>query len=226
MAKSRPRGAAVKEDVPNNLSNSSLIHEIRRQWYAERPDLNLQNFMMQIYLQRIGRIIEGRFEKWCQAHFSLRPQDMRLLFALRRGGSPFSKRPTDLFKALLVTSGAITKQVDRLVKKRLVRRLADPDYRGGFLVQLTDRGLEVADRATTLLATDSFIGSTMAAMSREDRDRSERFCLSLIKTLEGADHSQSVHPVRRIRAASKLQTNRKRRTARLRGVAAAASLRN
>jgi DNA-binding MarR family transcriptional regulator len=169
------------------LPANSLIHEITRQWHAERPDLDLQNFLMQIYLQRIGRIIESRFGKMCLRRFGIRAQDMRLLFALRRSGAPFAKRPTDLFRATLVTSGAITKQVDRLANKKLVRRLPDPDYGGGFLVQLTEKGLEVIDRASTIVATESFIGPAMAAMKPRERDAAERFCLRLIATLEAAD---------------------------------------
>jgi DNA-binding MarR family transcriptional regulator len=176
-----PEGVAV---TAKGLPTDSLIHEITRQWRVERPDLDLRNFLLQIYLQRIGRIIESRFGKMCVRRFGVRAQDMRLLFALRRGGAPFSKRPTDLFKATLVTSGAITKQVDRLVNKKLVRRLPDPDYRGGFLVQLTEKGLDVIDRASTIIATESFIGPAMAAMKPSERDAAEQFCLGLIATLE------------------------------------------
>jgi DNA-binding MarR family transcriptional regulator len=161
-----------------------LIYEISRQWRRERPDLDLQNFLLQIYLQRIGRIIEARFSNMCVRRFGMRAQDMRLLLALRRGGAPFAKRPTDLFRALLVTSGAITKQVDRLAKKKLVRRLPDPDYGGGFLVQLTDLGVEVVDRAATVIAQESFIGPAMAALKAAERSAAEQFCLALVAALE------------------------------------------
>jgi DNA-binding MarR family transcriptional regulator len=162
----------------------TLIQEISRQWRRARPDLDLQNFLLQIYLMRIGRVIEARFSKMCVRRFGMRAQDMRVLLALRRGGSPFAKRPTDLFRALLVTSGAITKQVDRLVKKKLVRRLPDPEYAGGFLVQLTNRGLEVVDRAATIIARESFIGPAMAVLARAERDAAEQFCLNLVAALE------------------------------------------
>lgn len=176
------------------LPTNGLIYEITRQWHTERPDLDLRNFLMQIYLQRIGRIIESRFGKMCLRRFGLRAQDMRLLFALRRSGAPFAKRPTDLFRATLVTSGAITKQVDRLADKRLVRRLPDPDYGGGFLVQLTEKGLAVIDDASTMVATESFIGPAMAAMKPRERDAAERFCLRLIATLEAADSESGGKP--------------------------------
>jgi len=163
---------------------SSFIHGITRQWQEARPDLDLHNFMLQIYLQRLGRIIEHAYIELSYRRFGIRATDMRVLFALRRGGPPFAKRPTDLFKALLVTSGAITKQVDRLVEKKLVRRLPDPDYGGGFLVQLTDRGLDTIDRATTVIANEFIIGPAMAKLKPREREAGERFCLSLIAALE------------------------------------------
>jgi DNA-binding MarR family transcriptional regulator len=190
----KSKGAAV---TAKRLPTNSLIYEIARQWRVERPDLDLQNFLMQIYLQRIGRIIESRFGKMCLRRFGVRAQDMRLLFALRRSGAPFAKRPTDLFRATLVTSGAITKQVDRLANKRLVRRLPDPDYGGGFLVQLTEKGLEIIDGASTMVATESFIGPAMAAMKPSERDAAERFCLRLIATLEAADSESGDNPASR-----------------------------
>ena len=83
----------------------------------------------------------------CVHRFGVRAQDMRLLFALRRGGAPFAKRPTDLFKATLVTSGAITKQVDRLAKKKLVRRLPIPTIAAVSGCSSTEKGLEASSTA-------------------------------------------------------------------------------
>ena len=180
--------------------SDSLIHELTAQWRRERPDLDLQNFLLQIYLQRIGRIIEARFARLCLRRFGMRAQDMRLLLALRRGGAPFARRPTDLFRALLVTSGAVTKQVDRLVRKKLVRRLPDPDYGGGFLIQLTNRGLEVVDRAVEVIAEESYIGPAMAELEPRQRDEAERLCLHLIAVLEAPQSRIAATRSQRVKA--------------------------
>ena len=111
--------------------------------------------LLAIYLQRLGMLIHADFERYCQAQFKMRASDLRVLLALRRGGPPYSKRPTDLFRALLVTSGAVTKQVDRLEKRRLVKRLPDQSYGGGFQVQLTDAGRKFVDKVVAALAAGS-----------------------------------------------------------------------
>ena len=164
----------------------TFIEEITRQWERERPDLDLSDFLMAIYLRRLGRLIESEYERMCQARFGMSAWDMRVLLALRRGGPPHAMRPTDLFEALLVTSGAVTKQVDRLQRRRLVKRLPDPDHGGGFRVQLTDRGLEMVDAAVELLARDSAIRPATSKFDKREREAATRFCLKLIAFLEPA----------------------------------------
>jgi DNA-binding MarR family transcriptional regulator len=164
----------------------SFIGEITRQWERERPDLDLGDFLLAIYLRRLGRLIENEYDRMCQARFAMSAWDMRVLLALRRGGPPHAMRPTDLFEALLVTSGAVTKQVDRLERRRLVKRLPDPDYGGGFRVQLTKRGLEMVDAAVELLAVDSAIKPATAQLDQREREEGTRFCLKLVALLEPA----------------------------------------
>ena len=95
----------------------SIIGEITRQWERERSDLDLRDFLLAIYLRRLGRLIEREYDRMWQARFAISAWDMRVLLALRRGGPSYAMRPTDLFAALLVTSGAVTKQADRLERR-------------------------------------------------------------------------------------------------------------
>ncbi len=112
---------------------------------------------------------------------------MGVLFALRRGGPPFVSRPTDLFRVLLVTSGAITKKVDRLVEVGCVERLPDPGHKGGFLVRLTKKGLRMVDGAARYLALNSALGPVLAEMKPEERKAGSDFVLKLLAALEKAD---------------------------------------
>src|SRR5260221_539304 len=127
----------------------------------------------------------------CQARFGMSARDMRVLLALRRGGPPYALRPTDLFESLLVTSGAVTKQVDRLQRRRLVKRLPDPEHGGGFRVQLTERGLEMVDAAVDLLARDSSIRPATSRVDKAEREAAARFCLKMISLLEPQSPAQA-----------------------------------
>jgi DNA-binding MarR family transcriptional regulator len=162
----------------------SHVEEITEQWQRERPDIDLDRFLLSIYLQRLGRIIYQDFERLCQSDYRMRSSDVRLLLALRRRGPPYAQRPTDLFRALLITSGAVTKQVDRLVARKFVVRLPDPDYRKGFLVKLTDKGLKFVDRVANQIADGTAIAPEMSALSRAELQSAGRFCLRALTLLE------------------------------------------
>jgi DNA-binding MarR family transcriptional regulator len=56
-----------------------------------------------------------------------------------------------LTEAALVTSGAITKRIDRLEEAGLVARSSDPADRRGTLVKLTTKGRGVVDKAIRLV---------------------------------------------------------------------------
>src|SRR5258706_1708099 len=143
--KTRRAKSARKAAGAGNLPGKSFIEPITVQWQRERGDLDLSNFLLAIYLMRLGTMIERDFDLLCQQRYRVSGSDMRVLFALRRGGPPYVKRPTDLFKALLVTSGAMTKKIDRLASLGMVERVQDPGHLGGVLICLTKKGVRGAD---------------------------------------------------------------------------------
>lgn len=148
----------------------SKLHarDIAASLQRERPDLDQAEYLYLLYAQRVGRIIDAVHDKHCRTEFGISSAEMRVLFALRRSGSSYALRPTELFRSLLVTSGAITKQVDRLIAAGYVDRQPGPEKSGGFLIHLTDKGFTVADQALTALA-DSSVVSHSALTSEERR---------------------------------------------------------
>lgn len=174
-----PRGR--KKVVSASISHTE---DLLQSWRRERPDLDLTEFLLGIVVMRIGRLLEQNFNRSCRTDFDISGPDMRVLFALRRAGPPFTRRPTDLFRALLVTSGAMTKQIDRLEEAGLVKRLPDPDYGGGFLIRLTKGGQAVADRATDDLAKESLLGKALAEFSQAERESIEAVLMRMLKTTE------------------------------------------
>jgi DNA-binding MarR family transcriptional regulator len=160
------------------------FQEISASWRRERPDIDLENLLLSIALTRLARLQDSRYEAMCVERFGITAAEMRLLFALRRSGRPYARRPTDLFRALIVTSGAITKQVNRLVAKNLVGRTNDPLHGGGFLVHLTAKGLKVANAASEDQAENSLIASGMATLTPKQREEGIVFIEHLLASLE------------------------------------------
>jgi DNA-binding MarR family transcriptional regulator len=85
---------------------------------------------------------------------------------------------------LLVTSGAVTKKVDRLAALDMVERLQDPGHQGGFLVRLTKKGVQVADQMVETLAKESVIAPAMQQFSKGEREQGSRFALCALSALE------------------------------------------
>ena len=65
------------------------------------------------------------------AEFGLGEGEFDVLATLRRAGAPYELTPGELAASTMVTSGAVTKRVDRLVERGLVtRRVGEHDARG------------------------------------------------------------------------------------------------
>jgi DNA-binding MarR family transcriptional regulator len=160
----------------------SHILDISESWKRERPDLDLTHFLLAVQVMRLGRVVDESYDAMCRKRYGISGADMRVLFALRRAGKPYTRRATDLFRALLVTSGAITKQVDRLSKLGFVQRIDELERRAG--IQLTTKGLRIANAATDVLATHSPIAPGLASMSKAEVAAGRQFVEKAILGLE------------------------------------------
>lgn len=162
----------------------STAQDIVADWVKERPDLTPSHYLLQIYMLRIARVLDRLDDRISRKHHGVSSSEMRVLFALRRIGPPFAQRPTDLFRALLVTSGAITKQVSRLESAGLVQRLPDERKLGGILVQLTDKGVETADKAIEFVANQSILSPRYSKLTEEQRTSLQKLCEKVLTDME------------------------------------------
>lgn len=133
---------------------------------------------------RLGTLVERAFDRLCQREWDISGSDMRVLLALRRGGPPYAKRPTDLYRALIVTSGAITKKIDRLASHGMVERTIDPGHAGGFIVHLTKKGIETVEQAVEKLANESSVAPAMSQFPEQERAAGQAFCLRTLALME------------------------------------------
>src|SRR4029079_9258464 len=120
-------------------------------WEETRPDLAVGALQVTARLSRIGPLLARRQEEVFD-RFSLSRGEVGALSALRISGPPYRLSPTRLAKGLMLSSAGITSRIDRLERRRLVRRLDDPDDRRGVIIELTDEGQRVVDEAVAALA--------------------------------------------------------------------------
>jgi DNA-binding MarR family transcriptional regulator len=115
------------------------------QWARERPDL--PSLPMAIF----GRISDAS-ERALRDHMNplfaaagLQPGEFDVLATLRRAGAPCMLSPTQLYQAMMISSGGMTARLDRLERAGLVERRPDPQDRRGKLIALTEAGKHVID---------------------------------------------------------------------------------
>jgi DNA-binding MarR family transcriptional regulator len=131
--------------------SDAIYDDIESAWLTERPDLDLAVACTLLRMERANHLHEARVQAISKT-IGLHTGELHVLLALRRSGKPYELRPTDLFRALLVTSGAMTKRVARLQDGGFILRVSANDDGRSELVRLTAKGLAVADRGITEIA--------------------------------------------------------------------------
>jgi DNA-binding MarR family transcriptional regulator len=117
------------------------------------------------------------------ARFGLNRTDWDILASLRRVGAPYRRSPTELYRALMRTSGGMTHLVDRLEREGLVERVADPDDRRGLLVGLTRKGRALVRRVgPSHLETERRLLATLTPQEQDDLARLLRKLLIGLET--------------------------------------------
>ena len=153
------------------------------QWQRERPDLDVSPMAVIGRLNEVSSLISRERLAPLFARFGLQAGEFDVLATLRRSGSPFALTPTALYEATMVTSGAMTNRLDRLEKAGLIRRMPHPQDRRGLLVQLTDEGLGLIDRAVEAHVENEH--AILAALNPKEREMLAGLLEKLIADLAG-----------------------------------------
>lgn len=122
------------------------VDKILLQWQGERPDLDVSPMGIIGRMMRLSKHLE-RSLQLTFSEFGLNIGEFDVLAALRRSGQPYQLSPTELFNTLMVSSGTMTHRIDRLEQAELVRRIPDVSDRRGILIELTDQGFNVIEKA-------------------------------------------------------------------------------
>lgn len=119
-------------------------------------------------LLRLARHVESAREDFLGT-FRLSVADFDVLATLRRRAQPDGVKPKDLMASVMITSGGMTKRLDRLEVAGLVERHPDPEDRRGVLIMLSPSGRDLIDEVLpTLLAAEA---ETVRKAMGSDRDR-------------------------------------------------------
>ncbi len=122
------------------------IDELRQQQRDNWPQMYAASRPVLLRLFRLEACLAREVHDLIQ-HLDLLPGEFDVLATLRRQPPPHRVTPTELCRALFLSSGGLTKMLRRLEDTGLVSRPANPEDRRSLLVQLTDRGRERVESA-------------------------------------------------------------------------------
>lgn len=137
------------------------------QWRRERPDLDPAP---QGVIGRLHRIADRLTEELVAVYAAhgLGEGEFDILATLRRQGAPYALTAGELAAQTMVTTGAITKRVDRCLARGWVTRSPSSSDARGRVIALTDTGRALIDTAfTEHLANEARLVALFDAGERE-----------------------------------------------------------
>lgn len=116
------------------------------QWRHERPDIDCSGKAVVGRIVRLQEVILRAFNSGLE-RYGLRYPAFSVLATLRAAGAPYQLSPSRLRETLLMTSGGTSNLLARLEARGWIRRKSDPIDGRGVIVELTEAGRDLADRA-------------------------------------------------------------------------------
>ena len=140
-------------------------------WAREIPELDVLTEGVVERIQILAKAFDRSMEETL-VESGLDHRAFHLLGKLRQYGAPYRRTPGQLAADLNLSSGAMTNRLDRMERAGLIRRLPDPSDRRGVLIEPTDLGHAMWDRATgTQARREAMIASVLDPAERAELHR-------------------------------------------------------
>jgi len=163
-------------------AETDLVGRVIERWGQERPEVDVSAIGV---IGRVHSIAEWLTEQrtMLYAEYALGPGEFDVMAALLRSGEPYEMSPSAIADWTVVSSGAVTKRVDRCIEQGWVtRRVGQADGRSR-VVALTDEGKQLIDVVWN--ASLNRVQELLGGLERHEADQ-------LAKLLEKWSHSLGV----------------------------------
>jgi DNA-binding MarR family transcriptional regulator len=130
-----------------------LVDGISAEWQAEMPDIATNELQLTRRAGRLSALLQDALGH-CLSRWELTQSEYGVLATLRSTGTPYELRPSDLKARVLMTAGGISNAANRLERRGLIERDADPDDKRGAWLRLTPKGADIAEQVTAAWAAD------------------------------------------------------------------------
>lgn len=163
------------------------VRYVLEQWRREVPELDRSPFGVVGRISRLAQLLQDAIDPVFEAH-GLTGGEFDVLAALRREGPPYQLTPSELGAALIVTSGGMTKRLNALEGRKLVRRRPHPRDGRSTVVSLTSDGKRLVEAILPEHSANErrLVGNLSATERAELARLLESFAVALGDTVKGA----------------------------------------
>ena len=153
------------------MVSNDPIQEMTEAWRQELPDLDVTPMATLAQVNRLALLVNRRVEE-ALSEVGRTLADFDVLSALRRQGSPYRLKPSELSRQVMLSASGMTHRVDLLEAAGLVERQLDPDNRRITPVALTDEGVEAAEALVRLVvAVEADVLNCLSSKQQSSLDR-------------------------------------------------------
>lgn len=160
----------------------SRVDLATEQWRREKPELDLLPMEVVARLGAAANLLSRDYLAPFFKEHGLHQGEFDVIATLRRAGPPYSLGPTQLFDALMISSGGMTNRLDRLEKAGLITRSPNPEDRRGMIVSLSEKGLALIDRLIPCHVENE--ANALGALPRKDQEALNELLKTLLSGLE------------------------------------------
>lgn len=160
-------------------SSSATVTKLIQDWAAVRPDLDTWPYRFFASATELERQLNLALEPTF-AELGIKGGDYEVLGHLRRAGAPYEHSPTELSQLLYLTTGAMTRRLDRLERSGHVRRLPHGSDRRSVVVQLTASGLTIVDKSVEMILP---VLASILAPVRQETENFERIVGQIVANI-------------------------------------------
>ena len=143
-----------------------------------RPGIHLGDTAGLLRVMRLA----AHLERELAASSAVKPGQFQVLAALRRR-DPLPMNASELARAAVLTSGAMTAVLDRLEEQGLIRREIDAEDRRARRITITEKGRTLINRALDQRMAQH--RALNAALTLEERDTLNALLRRLLIAIEG-----------------------------------------
>ncbi len=133
------------------MDQQDYIDGIISGWQRERPDINIGGKGIVCRILRLYSIYYKTADRYL-SRYKLQPNEFSVLVRLRRCGAEGEITQKELLSEVLITSGAMTNLMARLIKTGLIEKRQSENDKREVRVRLSEKGKKIIDEAMDVQA--------------------------------------------------------------------------